>query len=128
MPLQCLTNLSILFFMKKAGDPTLYAYEIHDTKEMTLVTAPTTRNWMHETDGRFAYRCLPLIMANTSGWLIQNPFEFSLSWNGGSKKEDIKIKFANDRPDNRIASHFGSGVLTFSLPYLFRTPKNINLW
>ena len=31
-------------------------------------------------------------------------------------------------PDRRISSHFGSGVVTFSIPYLFRTPKGINLW
>jgi len=114
--------------MKKKRDNVLYAYEIHDPRAMTLIAAPVTRLWMDQTHGRFAYRCLPMIMANTSGWLIQNPSEFSLYWNGGAKKEDLMIKFANNCPDERIASHFGSGVLTFSLPYLFRTPKNINLW
>lgn len=30
--------------------------------------------------------------------------------------------------DARITSHFGNGVVTFSIPYLFRTPPGINLW
>jgi hypothetical protein len=30
--------------------------------------------------------------------------------------------------DPRITSHFGNGVITFSLPFLFRTPPGINLW
>ena len=27
-----------------------------------------------------------------------------------------------------MKSHFGEAVLTFSLPYLFRTPRGVNLW
>src|SRR5205807_231232 len=30
--------------------------------------------------------------------------------------------------DDRIKSHFGAGVVTFTIPYLFRTPKGVNLW
>jgi len=30
--------------------------------------------------------------------------------------------------DTRITSHFGNGVITFSIPFLFRTPNGINLW
>jgi hypothetical protein len=29
--------------------------------------------------------------------------------------------------DTRVRSHFGYGILTFTLPYLFRTPKGVNL-
>ncbi len=30
--------------------------------------------------------------------------------------------------DSRITSHFGNGIITFSIPFLFRTPPGINLW
>jgi hypothetical protein len=30
--------------------------------------------------------------------------------------------------DDRISSHFGVGTVTFSIPFLFRTPPGINLW
>jgi uncharacterized protein DUF6065 len=40
----------------------------------------------------------------------------------------LLTEFPGGNSDGRVVSHFGSGVLTFALPYLFRTPKNINLW
>lgn len=108
-------------------DHVTYAYEIHEQRDMPIVTAPVERQWMDATGQHFAYRCLPLVIANQSGWLIQNPTGFTASWNGKSRKEDLAIEF--DRTaDPRIKSHFGHGVLTISLPYLFRTPHGINLW
>jgi hypothetical protein len=72
-------------------------------------------------------------------------------WDGGPLKEHLFLTFdppagapapdpfgisivgfgtpaAYAHRDERILSHFGSGVITFSLPYLFRTPRGINLW
>jgi hypothetical protein len=82
---------------------------------------------MDESGDRFAYRCLPMLLANTAGWVITNPAKFYVSWNGGEKTHDLSIEFPKNA-DDRIVSHFGNGVLTFTLPYLFQTPKNINLW
>jgi hypothetical protein len=106
----------------------IYAYELHNPNGMSLGVAPVNRSWMDDSDKRFAYRCLPLVMANTAGWLIKNPIKFSVWWKGGKKKDDLIVEFPDGRNDDRVVSHFGSGVLTFKLPYLFRTPKNINLW
>ena len=106
----------------------IYAYEIHNPNGMSLIVAPQNRLWMDNSDKRFAYRCLPLLMANTAGWLIKNPIKFSAWWKGGTKKEDLVVEFADGRNDDRVVSHFGSGVLTFKMPYLFRTPNNVNLW
>src|SRR5262249_44660759 len=75
---------------------------------------------------RYPYRCLPLVIANQSGWILRNPVGFSARWQGGAAKEDIELRL--DTPDNRILSHFGSGVITFAVPFLFRTPPGINLW
>jgi hypothetical protein len=106
----------------------IYAYEVQNPNRMLLATAPLNRAWMDDSDQRFAYRCLPMLMANTAGWLIKNPVKFSVWWKGGNKKENLIVEFADGHKDDRIASHFGSGVLTFKLPYLFKTPQNINLW
>jgi hypothetical protein len=105
----------------------IHAYEIYGHMGMPLVPAPAGRDWMDASAQRFAYRCLPLVMANQSGWLIQNPTSFTASWNGGMGREDVIIEF-DVTADPRILSNFGCGVLTFSLPYLFRTPRGINLW
>ena len=107
---------------------TLYAYEIHNSAGMPIVSAPTDREWMDATTQRFAYRCLPLVLANQAGWLIPCPASLTVRWNGGRRLRDTKIRFTRRPNDERVLSHFGHGILTFSIPYLFRTPRGINLW
>ena len=45
--------------------------------------APVERPWMEATDQRFAYRCLPLNIANAFGWEILCPSAFTAGWDGG---------------------------------------------
>lgn len=110
------------------SDPnTIVAYEIYPGHPAPLEPAPITRDWMDDTPMRHPYRCLPLVIANQSGWVMRSPVAFRAYWYGGPAKEDIELEF--DGPiDNRIMSHFGVGVVTFSVPFLFRTPPGINLW
>jgi hypothetical protein len=107
--------------------PTITAYLIHEQPNMKLVPAPLERPWMDKTNQRFAYRCLPLNIANQAGWLLTCPCTFDLYWYGGDAKTEIEFRFL-DPPDPCVSSHFGYGVVTFSLPYLFRTPPGVNLW
>lgn len=131
----------------------IIAYETNPQTDMPVVAAPVERDWMDQSIQRFAYRCLPLAIANRAGWIIRNPTTFVAVWNGGLTKQDTLVNFNPSEsnfesyqtyttitlntpkpagpvkpPDPRITSHFGSGVITFSMPYLFRTPKGINLW
>ena len=106
----------------------LIAYELNPHAEMPLEPAPTDREWMDRSGNRFAYRCLPLVIANQAGWIIRCPVDFSVRWNGGTKISDLKVRLPRSCPPHHILSHFGEGVLTFSLPYLFQTPRGINLW
>ena len=48
-----------------------------------LIPGRQSRNWMDAFVSRHPYRCLPLTMANTTGWEILCPFGFSAEWNGG---------------------------------------------
>ena len=82
---------------------------------------------MDQSGSRFAYRCLPLNIANQNGWLLLNRTEFEAYWYGGQSKQDIDVRLIGN-PDNHAYSHFGEGVITFSIPYIFRTPPGINLW
>jgi hypothetical protein len=109
------------------GERVFYAYEVQDPAGMALQTAPVARDWMEQTRQRFAYRCLPLAIANQSGWLIPSPVTFSACWDGGPERQNVTITFAGPE-DGRVVSHFGHGVVTLTLPYLFRTPAGINLW
>jgi hypothetical protein len=80
---------------------------------------------MESFASRHPYRCLPLTMANTTGWEILNPIAFTAEWNGGILQEDIKLTPDRPNPDfhNLVKSHFSHGVLTFHPGYLFRTPQ-----
>lgn len=92
-----------------------------------LRPAPIDRDWMDEAPQRFPYRCLPLAIANQCGWVMLSPARFQVYWYGGHSARDLEVRF--DGPENPcVVSHFGSGVLTFTVPYLFRTPPGINLW
>ena len=44
--------------------------------------APVKREWMDNTPDSFAYRCLPLNIANAHGWEILCPCAFDALWNG----------------------------------------------
>jgi hypothetical protein len=118
---------------------TFYAYEIIPGTDMPITPAPAERTWMDESDRRFAYRCLPLVIANQAGWFLPNPSNFVAVWDGGISKESVTIWYETpghsqgtvpQAPwvDSRITSHFGSGIITFALPYLFRTPRSVVLW
>ena len=102
------------------------AYEVVETP-MELRTADRRREWIDALPERFGYRCLPLAIANQIGWEILNPAAFTARWNGKDGLDAISIKF-DDAPSDLVGSHFGHGVLTFSLGYLFRTTKAHNLW
>ncbi len=94
---------------------------------MRLATANRQRDWIEALPERFAYRCLPLVMANQVGWEILNPVPFTASWNGKAGLDAIKIRFKGEASP-LVGSHFGNGILTFSLGYLFRTTKSHNLY
>lgn len=105
----------------------LIAHELYPNIDTILEPAPIARDWMDNAHQRHPYRCLPLNIANQNGWFMRTPVPFEAYWLGGAAKEDIEIRFP-EKPDNRILTHFGSGVITFTVPFLFRTPPGINLW
>jgi hypothetical protein len=103
----------------------LVAYVI-DGHKVNIRPAPLEREWMESTDQRFAYRCLPLNIANAHGWEILCPSTFTAVWNGGSSLKAVQIRTSSPTAAPAI-SHFGSGVLTFHIPCLFRTESGFDL-
>lgn len=92
-----------------------------------LVPAPSTRAWIERTTGRFARRCLPLMMANQAGWFLIGTHSFTAKWDGGDGLDSVRLKFESGSPPFPALSHFGHGIVTFHVPYLFRTPPGWNL-
>ncbi|MGZ8363701.1 MAG: DUF6065 family protein [Caulobacteraceae bacterium] len=95
-----------------------------------IVPGSPQRGWMDRFANRHPYRCLPLTMANSSGWEILCPMAFNAEWNGGPQQSDIKL--SSDRPDPEFEhfaqSHFAMGVLTLHPGYLFRTSPGWSMW
>ena len=104
------------------------AWDIDGNADVPPEVAPVARDWMDATAQRFAYRCLPMVMANQCGWMIHCPIGFTAKWNGGDAAKSIRLWYHNRKRDERVCSHFGHGVLTFSVPWIFQTPPDINLW
>ena len=94
-----------------------------------IVPAPLERDWMDATDVRFAYRCLPLNIANAHGWFILNRAAFVAEWDGGDLLESVTIQpdAEEQRRDLIATSHFGHGILTFYITGLFRTEPGFDL-
>ena len=92
------------------------------------MAGPAARAWMEETVERYANRCLPLLIANQSGWLLLNPSTVFLTWDGGAGVDAVTVEYDGPPPRTRATSHFGHGIVTFNLPYLFRTSPGWNLW
>jgi hypothetical protein len=88
--------------------------------------APHTRKWMDETPDAFAYRCLPLVIANAHAWEILNPVPFEATWSGAIQG-GVRVRSLDDRRPY-ASDHFGSGILTFHLNALFRTEPGTNLF
>jgi hypothetical protein len=102
---------------------------LHEAWKPYLRPAPATRPWMDATPEAFAYRCLPLNIANAHGWELLNPHGFEAEWNGGQGVDAVTIRPDSGPPPVGMAtSLFGQGVLTFHVEGLFRTPKGWNLW
>jgi hypothetical protein len=91
--------------------------------------AEAKREWMDRTADAFAYRCLPLNIANAHGWEVLAPSSFEVIWNGGSNRTDLTIRMIGQHePAYAPVSLFGNGVLTIHMHGLFRTPPGWNLW
>jgi hypothetical protein len=100
-----------------------------DAPTVEMVPASRWRDWMNATEDRLANRCLPLLMANQSGWVLLNPVAFSASWDGGDSALSLKIEYPAGTPDDaQVAqSHFGYGIVTFRFRDLIQTPPGWNL-
>jgi hypothetical protein len=103
----------------------LVAYVI-DGHLFEIRPAPLERDWMEKTDQRFAYRCLPLNIANAFGWEILCPETFSAVWDGGNGLESVQVS-ASSVDTAPAVSHFGYGTLTFHVLCLFRTDPGVEL-
>ena len=100
------------------------------TRPPDIVPGRPQRQWMERFEDRHPYRCLPLTMANSTGWEILCPMAFTIGWNGGAHQQDLTFRPDHPHPDfhDFVKSHFSAGIVTFHPGYLFRTPPGWSMW
>jgi len=81
---------------------------------------------MSETPQKYIYKCIPLVSANTMGWELFNPVDSDVTWNGGDMNTDISVTSLETHRFG-MTSHFGCGMVTWYVPFLFRTSPELGL-
>jgi hypothetical protein len=107
------------------GPPELIAYHgsLEGPARVGIEPAGRWRPWIEEATLRWPSRCLPLMVANQSGWALLTPMEVRATWDGSAGTDGLSVSagapFAN--------SMFGYGILTFNIPYVLRTSPGWDL-
>jgi hypothetical protein len=68
-----------------------------------------------------------MVLANQWGWQILCPTDVVATWDGTAEQAGLQVDVAQQfKP--AIKSQFGPGIITFSPPWLFRTPRGWNFY
>lgn len=107
----------------------LDCYRIYSTAPK-IIPGRSRREWMDAFADRHPYRCLPLTMANSTGWEILCPIDIEIEWNGGEMEDAIRITSSAGQAaaDAFASSHFRRGIVTMHTGHLFRTPPGWAVW
>lgn len=87
--------------------------------------APRERDWMNGTSDQFAYRCLPLAIANQHGWEIYFESAIRFIWHGGSDESSVEVLSSGH---DFVQSMFGYGIISFHIGHLIRTSPGYDLY
>jgi hypothetical protein len=68
-----------------------------------------------------------LVVANQYGWEILSTHHVRASWDGTPRPNGLQVQSLDGNGLLHCRSHFGEGVLTFKIPFLFKTPDGWNL-
>lgn len=93
-----------------------------------LQRSPEGRDWLHRLDGVHADLCPG--GTNSTGWILQCPYAFEATWNGGNEDSAITVRTEDPRGagPSFAQSDLGGGVLTLHTGYQVRTSSGQALW
>lgn len=104
----------------------LIAFRVGSSIALELAPASPGRKWIEQTTKSFAAHCLPMMMANQAGWVVLNDRPVRAKWIGGPSTKSVIVECPGD-PPYAAHSQFGYGILTFTIPFLFRTSRGTAL-
>jgi Family of unknown function (DUF6065) len=93
-----------------------------------VVQSPTKRDWMDATPNKFAYRCLPLSIANHITYDCLCPSTIKATWEGDHGYNGVKVEYLNKSNFNYAGSEFGSGILTFHVDFIISSSENASIY
>lgn len=99
-------------------------------QRLTVEQAPVDRDWMDNTPGGYAYRCLPMTYASRHGWCIRAPYDVEVIWGGGVEAKSTQIICGRYSPGGAVFADngTGNGIVTFHINAVPRTPPEYSLW
>lgn len=105
----------------------LVAYPAGNGWPVDIRPAPRARDWLNLPPAHTGKHCLPLLLANQAGWELLNPRAFTVTWAGTGHREALTIEGDGKVYDGPAHSGFGAGILSFTVPFVFRTPPGWNM-
>jgi hypothetical protein len=94
---------------------------LFDEEHCQVVKSSPKRTWMDETNHKFAYRCLPMAIANQCSWDVLCPSTIRASWDGTSPPDAVKVEYYDPQAYHYAKGEFGHGVLTFHTDFVITT-------
>jgi hypothetical protein len=104
----------------------LTAYLTDTETDVVIRPNDVRRGWVSDETGGNGYRCVPLNMASSLGWSFLTPFTLTIIYDG----ERLGISAKDKRIDatRLVTDQFGSGIFTFYVALVFRSPPGHNLF
>lgn len=81
------------------------------------------RDWMDATYKKHAYQCLPMTVANVSGWELQLEEEVIAEWNGRPESNVIILSGGTTASGRVQAQPNIVGMVTFDMGWVFQTDE-----
>jgi len=84
------------------------------------------RDWMDQTYNKHAYQCLPLSVANVSGWELILEQDVVVQWDGGNTVPKVlKGETYNNR---QLTQPSIIGIMSFTVGWAFHTEEGYSTW
>lgn len=84
------------------------------------------RDWMDDTYNKHAYQCLPMTVANVSGWELVLDEDLVVIWEGGNSV--VKVLSGGTQKDRQVAHPSMIGIISLSTGWAINTEEGYATW
>jgi Family of unknown function (DUF6065) len=120
-------EIAFFFFLLSIIMNYIKANYLYDNPACLIKNSEVKRTWMDQSSNRFAYRCLPLSIANQTSWDVICPSSIKAIWQGDKSVNGVDVQYLDDHQFKYASSIFGEGVLTFHVDFVITSSENTSL-